>query len=167
MWQLIAIVLIAIIWFYLGAIYLTVVAWLNAVGHLLQGHFTRAAAWFCVGVGMLLWWNGTETIPHPWDVDAWLKASAWVVGFGALLTFIRFCHRHRHQQAAQTDAPSLNINIHLGAGWDMGDCEVHERRGAGHNLVRADRIGRRPPLRRNIGTKQGPRRISGPTIIEE
>ena len=68
----------------------TVVAWLNAVDHLLQGHFTRAAAWFCVGVGMLLWWNGTETIPHPWDVDAWLKGSAWVVGLGALGTFVRW-----------------------------------------------------------------------------
>jgi hypothetical protein len=102
MWQLIAIVLIAIIWFYLGAIYLTVVAWLNAVGHLLQGHFTRAAAWFCVGVGMLLWWNGTETIPHPWDFHEWLKGSAWVVGFGALLTFIRFCHRQRRMQTTST-----------------------------------------------------------------
>ena len=99
MWQLIAIVLIAIIWFYLGAIYLTVVAWLNAVGHLLQGHFTRAAAWFCVGVGMLLWWNGTETIPHPWDFDAWLKASAWVVGLGALATFVRWRKKQQAMQA--------------------------------------------------------------------
>ena len=103
MWQLIAIVLIAIIWFYLGAIYLTVVAWLNAVGHLLQGHFTRAAAWFCVGVGMLLWWNGTETIPHPWDFDAWLKASAWVVGLGALATFVRW----RKKQQAMQPIPTM------------------------------------------------------------
>ena len=102
MWQLIAIVLIAIIWFYLGAIYLTVVAWLNAVGHLLQGHFTRAAAWFCVGVGMLLWWNGTETIPHPWDFDAWLKASAWVVGLGALATFVRYRSKRQAMQAIPT-----------------------------------------------------------------
>src|SRR5262249_6978085 len=102
MWQLIAIVLIAIIWFYLGAIYLTVVAWLNAVGHLLQGHFTRAAAWFCVGVGMLLWWNGTETIPHPWDFDAWLKASAWVVGLGALATFLRWRKKQQAMQAIAT-----------------------------------------------------------------
>ena len=167
MWQLIAIVLIAIIWFYLGAIYLTVVAWLNAVGHLLQGHFTRAAAWFAVGGGMLLWWQGTETIPHPQDFDAWLRASAWIVGFGAFLTFIRFCHRQRHQQAAQTDTPSLNINVHLSPGWDMGDCEVHERGGPGCDLVAVNRIGRRRPLRRAIGTKQGPRRIPGPTIIDQ
>ena len=106
MWQLIAIVLIAIIWFYLGAIYLTVVAWLNAVGHLLQGHFSRAAAWFCVGVGMLLWWNGTETIPHPWDFDAWLKASAWVVGLGALATFVRWRKKQQAMQVIPTTMPT-------------------------------------------------------------
>src|SRR5262249_47022921 len=102
MWQLIAIVLIAIIWFYLGAIYLTVVAWLNAVGHLLQGHFTRAAAWFCVGFGMLLWWQGEDWIPHPWDFHEWLKGSAWVVGLGVLATFVRW---RTKQQAMQTIPP--------------------------------------------------------------
>src|SRR5262249_7129976 len=66
---------------------------------LLQGHFTRAAAWFCVGVGMLLWWNGTETIPHPWDFEAWLKASAWVVGLGALATFVRWRKKQQAMQA--------------------------------------------------------------------
>jgi hypothetical protein len=161
MWQLIAIVLIAIIWFYLGAIYLTVVAWLNAVGHLLQGHFTRAAAWFCVGVGMLLWWNGTETIPHPWDFDAWLKASAWVVGLGALATFARFYNRHR--RATQTvppfePAPSepapmvLNINIEL---------SPHADRRAVDDALAA----LASALRGAIGTEQAPRRISGPTVI--
>ena len=166
MWQLIAIVLIAIIWFYLGAIYLTVVAWLNAVGHLLQGHFTRAAAWFCVGVGMLLWWQGTETIPHPQDFDAWLRTSAWVVGFAAFLTFIRFCHRHRHQQAAQTDTPSLNISVKFSPTWDIGDCEVRDQRSPGEEFTTVNRIGRRPPTRRNIGTKRSPR-ITGPTIIDQ
>ena len=160
MWQLIAIVLIAIIWFYLGAIYLTVVAWLNAVGHLLQGHFTRAAAWFCVGVGMLLWWNGTETIPHPWDFDAWLKASAWVVGLGALATFARFYNRHR--RATQTvppfePAPSepapvvVNINIEVSPHADHR--AVHDDLAALASALRA------------IGTEQGPRRIPGPTVI--
>jgi hypothetical protein len=152
--------------FYWVAFYISVIAWLNAVGHLLQGHLTRAAAWFCVGVGMLLWWNGTETIPHPWDVDAWLKASAWVVGFAAFLTFITFCRRLRHQQAVQTDTPSLNINVEFRPVWDMGDCEVHERRDPGENPVAADRIGRRRP-RRAIGKKQSPRRIPGPTIIDQ
>jgi hypothetical protein len=102
MWQLIAIVLIAIIWFYLGAIYLTVVAWLNTIGHLLQGNFIRAAAWFSIGSGMIFWWTGSGTIPEPMDFDQWLHGSAVIVGIGALATFARFCHRHR---AAQTDAP--------------------------------------------------------------
>ena len=160
MWQLIAIVLIAIIWFYLGAIYLTVVAWLNAVGHLLQGHFTRAAAWFCVGVGMLLWWNGTETIPHPWDFDAWLKASAWVVGLGALATVARFYNGHRRaakavpplEPAPFEPAPVVNINIKL-------DISPHADRRAVHD----DLAALASALRGAIGTEQGPRRISGPT----
>jgi hypothetical protein len=162
MWQLIAIVLIAIIWFYLGAIYLTVVAWLNAIGHLLQGHFTRAAAWGCVGVGMAAWWNGTATIPDPADFDAWLKTSAWVVGFGALLTFIRFCHRHRRAaQAAPPFEPApfepapivVNINIEL---------SPHADRRAVHDDLAAIASA----LRGAIGTKQSPRRIPGPTIID-
>jgi hypothetical protein len=166
MWPL-AIFLMIVVAFYWGAFYISVVAWLNAVGHLLRGNFIRAAAWGSIGVGMLFWWQGTEVIPHPWDFDAWLKASAWVVGFAALLTFIRFCHRHRHQQAAQTDAPSLNINVKFSPSWDISDCEVRERRDPGHDLVAVDRIGRRPPTRRNIGAKQRPRRISGPTIIDQ
>ena len=130
MWQLIAIVLIAIIWFYLGAIYLTVVAWLNAVGHLLQGHFTRAAAWFAVGGGMLLWWQGTETIPHPQDFDAWLRASAWIVGFGAFLTFIRFCHRHRQtmQAAAASEATPIQVTFNIEVGADPPVAEPTPRR---------------------------------------
>jgi len=155
-----------VVLFYWLAFCLTVAAWLKAIIHLLGGNFTRAAAWFCVGVGMVAWWQGTETIPHPQDFDAWLRTSAWVVGLGAFLTFIRFCHRHRHQQAAQTDTPSLNINVHFSPGWDMGDCEVHERRDPGENPVAVDRIERRRP-RRVIGTKRGPRRIAGPTIIDQ
>jgi hypothetical protein len=146
MWLPLAILISIVIWFYLGAIYLTVVAWLNAVGHLLQGHFTRAAAWFCVGVGMVAWWQGTETIPHPQDFDAWLRTSAWVVGFGALLTFVRFCHR---QRAAQTATPSeaaptvtfMSINIEP-------DSSQHV-------------VELTPRLR---GAKQRPRRLPGPTI---
>jgi len=152
MWPL-AIFLMIVVAFYWGAIYLTIAAWFNALIHLLRGNFIRAAQWFSIGIGMLFWWRGTDVIPDPWDFDKWLRGSAWIVGFGALLTFIRFCHRHRHQQAAQTDAPSLNINVKFGPGWDMGDCEVRERR--------------RPPTLRNIGAKQSPRRISGPTIIDQ
>ena len=158
MWPL-AIFLMLVVGVLWGAFWLTLAACCNALFGLCQGHFTRAAIWACVGYGMLCWWQGTEWIPHPWDFDAWLRASAWIVGFGALLTFIRFCHRHRHQQAVQTDTPSLNINIQLGAGWDMGDCEVHEQRSPGEDFMTVNRIGRRPPTRRNIGAKQSPRRM--------
>jgi hypothetical protein len=48
---------------------------------------------------MLLWWNGTETIPHPWDFDKWLRGSAVIVGIGALATFVRW---RKKQQAMQT-----------------------------------------------------------------
>jgi hypothetical protein len=142
MWLPLAILISIMIWFYLGAIYLTVVAWLNAIGHLLRGNFTRAAAWFCVGVGMVAWWQGTETIPHPQDFDAWLRTSAWVVGFGALLTFIRFCHRHR--QATQTTAPSEIA--------PMVTFTIN---------AKSPVIEHTPRL---PGAKQRPRRLPGPTI---
>ena len=60
MWQLIAIVLIAVVLFYLGAFYLTVAAWLNAIGHLFRGNFIRASIWFSIGCGMLFWWQGSD-----------------------------------------------------------------------------------------------------------
>ena len=63
------------------------------------GHFIRASIWASLGVGMLFWWQGTEVIPHPWDFDKWLKSSAWVVGIGALATFVRW---RKKQQAMQT-----------------------------------------------------------------
>src|SRR5262249_10370082 len=95
MWQLLAIVLSAVVLFYLGAFYLTVAAWLNAIGHLFRGNFIRASIWACIGFGMLCWWQGENTIPDPWDFHAWLTNSAWVVGIGVLATFARFYNRHR------------------------------------------------------------------------
>ena len=166
MWPL-AILLSAFVLYWWFVLCGTIWCGFNAFMALWAGNFIRASIWGCCCAAGIFWLNQENWIPNPHQFDAWLKGSAWVVGFGALLTFVRFCHRHRHQQAAQTDTPSLNINIHLSPGWDMGDCEVHERGGAGHNLVRADRIGRRPPTRRNIGTKQGPRRIPGRTIIDQ
>jgi hypothetical protein len=62
---------------------------------------------------MLFWWMSADI-----DFDTWLQGSAVIVGLGALLTFIRFCHRYR--QAAQADAPvaeapmwlpSINIEV--------------------------------------------------------
>jgi hypothetical protein len=70
----------------------------NGLMALWAGHFIRASIWFSLGVGMLFWWQGTEVIPHPWDVDAWLRGSAVIVGIGALSTFVRW----RKKQAMQT-----------------------------------------------------------------
>jgi hypothetical protein len=101
--------------FYWVAFYISVIAWLNAVGHLLKGNFIRAALWFSIGIGMLFWWQGTEVIPHPWDFDKWLRGSAVIVSIGALATFVRFYHRHRRAvEAVPPFEPApvvLNINI--------------------------------------------------------
>jgi hypothetical protein len=162
MWQLIAILLSAIVLFYLFAFYLSVVAWLNAIGHLVRGNFARAAAWSCIGGGMILWWQGEEIIPHPWDFDEWLKTSAVIVGIGALASFVRFYRRH--QRAAQAvppfePAPSepapmvLNINIEL---------SPHADHRAVHDALAA----LASALRGATSTRQGPRQIPGPTIID-
>ena len=111
MWP-VTIFLMLVVAFYWGALYISVVAWLNAVGHLFRGNFIRASIWFSIGVGMLLWWQGTDVIPDPWDFDKWLKGSAWVVGLGALATFLRW----RKKQAmsavpAWTTPPEATGNI--------------------------------------------------------
>ena len=157
MWPLM-IFLVLVVAFYWGAFYLTVAAWLNAIGHLFRGNFIRASIWFSVGCGMLFWWQGTEVIPHPWDFDAWLRGSAMIVGVGALGTFVRFYRRH--QQAVEAVPPFepapvvLNINIEL---------SPHTDRRAVHD----DLAALASALRGAIGTEQGPRRISGPTIIDQ
>src|SRR5215831_10417156 len=157
MWP-VAIFLMAVVLFYWLALCLTVAAWLKALIHLLGGNFIRAAIWFSVGCGMLFWWQGTEVIPHPWDFDAWLRGSAMIVGVGALGTFVRFYRRH--QQAVEAVPPFepapvvLNINIEL---------SPHTDRRAVHD----DLAALASALRGAIGTEQGPRRISGPTIIDQ
>src|SRR6516165_7953151 len=98
MWPL-AIFLMLVVAFYWGAFYLTVAAWLNALGHLFRGNFIRASIWFSIGCGMLAWWQGTDVIPDPWDFDKWLRGSAVIVGIGALATFVRW---RKKQQAMQT-----------------------------------------------------------------
>jgi len=47
--------LVLVVAFYWGAFYLTVAAWLNAVGHLFRGNLIRASIWACIGFGMLCW----------------------------------------------------------------------------------------------------------------
>ena len=160
MWP-VAIFLMLVVAFYWGAFYISVVAWLNAIGHLYKGNFTRAAAWFAVGSEMLFWWMGSDTIPDPIDFDTWLRGSAVIVGIGALGTFARFYNRH--QRAVQAVTPFepapvaeptpvvLNINIELSPHADRR--AVHDDLAALASALRA------------IGTEQGPRRIPGPTVI--
>jgi len=152
MWPL-AIFLMLVVAFYWGAFYLTVAAWLNAIGHLFRGNFIRASIWFSIGCGMLFWWQGSDVIPDPWDFDKWLRGSTVIVGLGALATFARFCHRH--QRAVQTATPFetapikvelVNINIELGADQNADRDAI---------------------LRGAIGTEQSLRRIHGPTIIDQ
>ena len=101
MWP-VAIFLMLVVAFYWFAFYISIIAWLNAVGHLIRGNFIRASIWFSIGCGMLFWWQGTEVIPHPWDVEAWLRGSAWIVGLGALATFVRWRKKQQAMQATPT-----------------------------------------------------------------
>jgi hypothetical protein len=94
--------LVLVVAFYWCAFYISVVAWLNAVGHLFRGNFIRASIWFSIGCGMLFWWQGTEVIPHPWDFDKWLHGSTVIVGIGALGTFVRWRKKQHAMQAVPT-----------------------------------------------------------------
>jgi hypothetical protein len=149
MWQLLAIVFSAVVLFYLGAFYLTVAAWLNAIGHLFRGNFIRASIWACIGFGMLCWWQGSDVIPDPWDFDKWLKTSVLFVALVAsIVLVVKFRPRPKTNVPPFETAPIkvelVNINIELGAD-----------RHADHRAVRGA-----------IGTEQGPRRMPGPTIID-
>ena len=151
MWP-VAIFLMLVVAFYWGAFYISVIAWLNAIGHLFRGHFIRSSIWLCIGCGMLAWWQGTDVIPDPWDFDKWLHGSAVIVGIGALGTFARL---YRRQQRAVEAVPPfeptpvvVNINI-----------DLKDRR-----AVHDDLAALASALRGAIGTE--PRRISGPTIID-
>ena len=93
MWP-VAIFLMLVVAFYWVAFYISVIAWLNAVGHLIRGNFIRSALWFNVGVFMLLWWYSK---PHGWD-DI-LPMAYVTVGLGVLATFLRW---RKKQQAMQT-----------------------------------------------------------------
>ena len=156
MWQLLAIVLGAILLFYWLAFYISVVAWLNAIGHLFRGNFIRASIWFSIGCGMLFWWMSADI-----DFDTWSRGSVAIVGVGALGTFVRFYNRHRRAAQAVTPfepapfEPSpmvLNINIEV---------SPHADRRAVHDNLAA----LASALRDAVGT--GPRRISGPTIVDQ
>ena len=101
MWP-VAIFLMLVVAFYWFAFMATIWWWFNAVMALWAGHYIRAAIWACLGFGMLCWWQGENVIPDPWAFDRWLKGSAWVVGLGALGTFVRWRKRQRAMQAVPT-----------------------------------------------------------------
>jgi hypothetical protein len=154
---LIAAVLIPIILFFWLSFMLTLWAWLQTIFCLFQGKFIRATIWFSVGCGMLFWWFDEDV-----SFDEWWQMSLMFVVLGALATFAKFYNRHR--QAVQTVTPSetppfepapvvVNININIDPHTD-------------HRTVHADLAAIASALRGAIGTEQGPRRISGPTISD-
>jgi hypothetical protein len=98
MWP-VAIFLLLVVGFYWFAFMGTIWFCFNGLMALWAGHFIRVSIWFSLGIGMILWWEGSDVIPDPWDFDKWLKGSAWVVGLGALATFVRW---RKKQQATQT-----------------------------------------------------------------
>jgi hypothetical protein len=152
---LIAAFLIPVVLFYWFSFCLTVVAWLKAIAHLCFGNFIRASIYFCIGYGMLFWWMGSDI-----DFDTWLGGSAVIVGIGVIGTLMRFYIRHRRAvEAVPPFEPTpmvVNINIELSA-------NPHADRRAVHDDLAAIASA----LRGAIGTKQGPRRIPGPTIIDQ
>jgi hypothetical protein len=152
MWQLIAIVLAAVLLFYWLSFMFTIWCWLQVIFCLCQLQFVRATIWFSLGSGMLFWWMGTDI-----DFDTWLRGSAVIVGMGALGTFARYYRRpQRAVEAVPPFEPApvvLNINIKL-------DTSPHADRHAVHD----DLAALASALRGAIGTEQGPRRISGPTV---
>jgi hypothetical protein len=101
MWPL-AILLSAFVLYWWFVLCGTIWCGFNAFMALWAGNFIRASIWGCCCAAGVFWLNQENWIPNPHQFDAWLRASAWVVGFGALLTFTRFYHRHRQ---AQTAAP--------------------------------------------------------------
>ena len=101
MWP-VAIFLMLVVGFYWFAFCGTIWFCFNGIMALWAGHFIRASIWASLGVGMLFWWQGTEVIPHPWDVEAWLRGSAWIVGLGALATFVRWRKKQQAMQATPT-----------------------------------------------------------------
>ena len=97
MWQLVAIVLGAVLLFYWFALMFSIWCWLQVIFCLCQLQFVRATIWFSLGSGMLFWWMGTDI-----DFDTWLRGSAVIVGMGALGTFARYCSKRKAIQAIPT-----------------------------------------------------------------
>jgi hypothetical protein len=143
MWP-VAIFLMLVVAFYWGAFYISVIAWLNAVGHLIRGNFTRAAAWFAVGCGMLFWWFDENV-----SFDEWWQMSLLFVTLGALGTFARFYNRHQRAVTPAETSPFeptpmvVNININIDPRADSR--AVHDDLAAlAIGIARSHRHGTRP-----------------------
>jgi len=94
---LIAPVLMAIVAFYWVAGCFTILAWLKALGHLLEGNFIRTAIWFNVGTWLLFWWFDK---PHDWD--SFMPFACFFVALGSLAAFARHCKKRQAMQAMPT-----------------------------------------------------------------
>ena len=118
MWP-VAVFLMGVVLFYWLAFCGTIWFWANGVFSLCKGHFIRASIWCSLGGGMLLWWQGTEVIPHPWDFDAWLRGSACFVGLGVILTLLRCFHKFNRERRAgvepepQVETPMPKISVEV------------------------------------------------------
>ena len=102
MWQLIAIVLAAVLLFYWFAFCGTIWCWMNTVFSLCRLHFIRAAIWFVRGVWMLFWWYDKPGRELTWDDGGYLPFAAFVVGLGVLATFVRWRKKQQAMQAIPT-----------------------------------------------------------------
>jgi|SRR5262245_2545918 len=96
---ILAVFLIGVVLFYWFAFWGTVWAWFCAIVDLCHGRIIRAAIWFCIGAGMLLWWFGKET-----TFDQWWYGSLTVVGAAVVIAFVNLLQR-REKAVKPTTEP--------------------------------------------------------------
>jgi hypothetical protein len=115
MWQLIAIVLAAVLLFYWFAFCGTIWFWMNALFCLCRLHFIRAAIWFVCGCWMMLWWFDKPGRELTWDDGGYLPFAAFWIGLGALGTFVRWRKKQQPMPVptmpAWTTPPEATGNI--------------------------------------------------------
>jgi hypothetical protein len=105
MWP-VAIFLMLVVAFYWGAACLTAWVWFQTIVHLCKCQFTRAAIWFCVGSGMLVWWFDKDI-----DFDAWLHGSYVIVGVGVIASLLLFMKRHWRSITPACTPPYVSGNL--------------------------------------------------------
>src|SRR6516165_7789377 len=104
MWQLLAIVLGAVLLFYWFSFMFSIWCWLQVIFCLCQLQFVRATIWFSLGSGMLFWWMGADI-----DFDTWLRGSAVIVGVGVIGTFVRWRKKQQAMQQAMQAVPAWTM----------------------------------------------------------